>query len=105
MKISEALTAGIKLYPEQTRRVYFNGSAACALGAIHAGAGLVVDFRQTISDQLFDAFPQMTDRVADPSTGNSDLQNWPLLAVINALNEFAGWTREQIRDWLVEKGY
>lgn len=105
MKISEALTAGIALFPEQVRGIYFSGKSACALGAIHAGAGLVVDIRETISDQVEARFPEMSDRVADPSLHNGVHNLWPLIAVINGLNELAGWTREQIRDWLVEKGY
>jgi|ERR1043166_2272570 hypothetical protein len=109
-KLSTAIRIGAKLRPQsQICLEHPTSNGTCALGAaFHAVMGMSpLEFEKShvkISGQLMKTFPQLRDKLSyyNPvSEGHS----YHLASCIVYLNDTLCWTREQIADWLEEKGY
>ena len=115
MKLSEAIREGAKLLPQQTRHAFFERSgnecvASSAWGAAyHAEFGLDTAWMDVASmwRKLVRAFPETRCAIRLPD-GMIRAQKKPDQAsgsgsvefVIDYLQVQAGWTREQIADYL-----
>ena len=92
--LAEAMRRGCALRPVQIKHALFNGEAgACALGAVYSGTG---DESLTL-EQLYRVYYELADIVTWPV--NPDLA-YTVIESITYLNDYHGWTREQIADWL-----
>jgi len=89
LKPSQAMRIGAALRPQCTKKLFFQG-ASCALGAMWEGYGNPYQEGGPELYSLFrDFFP--TDRC--------------LVESIWYKNDFHGWSREQIAEWLESLGY
>ncbi len=97
LRLSEAIRLGSMLKPKGTGLLSVNcaAPAVCAMGAAALAAGL----KPVTSHQpVIDEWPWIeTLKVASPVSGGSPL---PVVNVIYALNDFYGWTREEIADYV-----
>lgn len=108
MKLSEAMKQGATMHP-QGAGAYAgrqgNKWYTCALGAAYEGITGNLPRMARLSRRPFNSVPELAKvydiREAHPiSGGRGDL--WWL---ISDLNDNHHWSREQIADWLREKGY
>jgi len=119
MKLSEAIRLGAKLRP-QCKSSFFSFEStpkgvsckgSCALGAAYEGYyGTRGDGSpETISDSLSKRFPVL-HRVVDEQLVPDCIKREHGLHLVNnviaSLNDYKGWTREQIADWVegIENG-
>ena len=96
MKLSEAIRLGAMNSP-QIKGGYMDGEGRCALSAACDAAGIdpvTVDGRLVVdATKLEMTFPLLGKRL--------DQEPHPSVeCVIWSLNDFDGWTREQIADWV-----
>jgi hypothetical protein len=87
LKLSAAIRIGALMHPQGRHLVYSHGKT-CALGAAIAGRG--GDLGREDYEYRESVLP--------------DVWGTPLAEEIIARNDFNGWTREQIADWLESKG-
>lgn len=124
MKLSEAIREGAKLRPQLRRPnegdYGFSANreiSSCAMGAAFEAAGLVKVFdagndwpdQETAKDvNVFHIWPVLYRQLEDEELVKLGLR-WccavirfdPMLSeVITHLNDYHGWTREQIADWV-----
>lgn len=100
MKLSEAIRLGA-MATRQGRgsRSMFSTTAPCALGAARLAADIPMprdDYQYTA---LRERWPVLNVRVRHPSCLH-DAVVVHLSTAIAALNDYHGWTREQIADWV-----
>lgn len=91
MKLSEAMRLGAMLGPQAFNATRANG-ATCALGAALSAIGRPAAVYIFASDY----FPVCRRVARHPVDGDEAC----VLSVIRELNDFHGWTREQIADWV-----
>src|SRR5262245_4984546 len=106
MKLSEAIRRGAA-QRHQVKHTYFQLGGSCALGPAFEGA--TGHIPTACSEQkLSKLFPFAYDgrrKFKDPASTFSSTKTYsPLATLIFILNDDAGWTREQIADYLEEKG-
>lgn len=114
LTLSAAIREGAKKRP-MAQGSYFTYNnyeciGSCALGAAYeALTGTAVVEGQLASDeQILNTIGFYTEtdmyRWVEESDGGPLAENHELWRVISILNDFTGWTREQIADWLETQG-
>jgi hypothetical protein len=103
MKLSEAIREGAKLRP-QTFGSFFDTNSenvvcSCTLGAAFEGKTGYVSLKLEYVNQLHPVFPELATQVELNGLRRD------LAQAVTQLNDGERWTREQIADWLEEKGY
>lgn len=100
MKLSEAIRLGSMLHPQGRKAFFAPSGATCALGAalsaIGHSASVVTDSQ--MYDDLRERWPVLNVRVNQPHNTKAD--SFPLMYVIEDLNDVSDWTREQIADFV-----
>ena len=102
MKLSEAIRLGAMNSP-QIKGGYMDGEGRCALSAACDAAGIgsvealhggrrVLDY-----PKLEETFPLLAKYVCPPGTTSTTDE---VQMIIWSLNDYNGWTREQIADWV-----
>lgn len=104
MKLSQAIRNGAKLRP-QARLAFFYAGKSCALGAAYEGYyGSTNTSMEEVADCLSRRFPVLRlllNKSQVPSCIEGDGKDQYLLNnVVTTLNDYKGWTREQVADWV-----
>lgn len=89
MLLSEAIRLGAMLGPQCAGQMFGEYSASCAMGSALLAIGMTEYDRATSHDALPRKFPAVTT---------------DLMVAIEYRNDSLGLTREQIADWIVERG-
>ena len=115
MKLSEAIREGAKIRPQAFGKFFAEGeeqATSCALGAAMEGAGLVpmpLNFGNAGYDTLRQEWPEIeAQEITCPAGCKNDWRceaGGSIEDIIQHLNDTCRWTREQIADWLQERGY
>lgn len=95
--LSEAIKLGATLGPQARGMLGDDDGSTCAIGAALLATGNLKP-RHIRADKLFPALGLVVELTpkGKPIT---------LAAKVVILNDRDGWSREQIADWIVEKGY
>jgi hypothetical protein len=117
MKLSEAIREGAKIRPQCYGAFFGNGTAenpiaSCALGSALEGAKLVEVQNLWPTNMGFALLAQQWPEIQNakapcPAKCNSWIchDGDSIEGMIQHLNDNCRWTREQIADWLEERGY
>jgi len=112
MKLSEAIRLGAKLRPQCKGSFFCYGKleGSCALGAAYEGYyGSRGDSTEGVASSVSARFPilrLLVDRTKVPDCISGENDRFLLNNVVTSLNDYKGWTREQIADWVegIENG-
>lgn len=101
--LSEAIRLGATWGPQAFGSYIDDKLGTCAIGAALLATGDLKPGCIEIKNKrnVWELFPSMNHQVADTVYG----QHCSLFVKITYLNDIDGWSREQIADWIVEKGY
>jgi hypothetical protein len=93
---------GIKKYPRQLVGLFFGDDEACAIGCVIYGVFEKHD--PTLDPRLKEIYPELDSKLYAYPDSDNPFGVETLKDIIVTLNDDAGWSREQIADWLEEKG-
>ena len=110
MKFWEAVLIGSMMRPKQARHAMFDGAGTCALGAAAFAVNAPMRIATTNNEDgvrgkigignivvdLALVFPELARRAACPACAATG----DIGGVVGHLNDYHGWTREAIADWV-----
>jgi hypothetical protein len=99
-RLADAIRRGCLVRPKKLKRCFRRGTdAADALGAAMATTEKANNKRYT-RREIFELFPELVMPLCHPVNGRQA----PLINIIVYLNDYSGWPREDIADWLCRMG-
>lgn len=98
MRLSEAIRLGAMLRPQALNHFITEAGATCAFGAAFEAIGrnIVAEADILCSGDAMQAWAICDVDVLNPVSLEMDV----LYSVVTSLNDFHGWTRERIADWV-----
>lgn len=106
MKLSEAIRLGAMLKPQGHDMLVTLNGGSCALGAAFDAVGMAVgeydggDAGDPCYAEARARWSVLNAHVACPVPDSDVWRDGDMVHVIWSLNDRAGWTREQIADWV-----